>query len=88
MDQSPIKPSQPGPRASTDRLESFLVSVRVERRHQVDANSFHQLLNPGVSVLVFFAEVLHEKQDHLPTCCLISVETCREAELWLACRDM
>lgn len=64
------------------------MSVRIERGHQVDAYSFHQLLNSGVFVFVFLAEVLHEQQDHLPTGGLVSVETCREAELWLSCRDM
>lgn len=71
----------------TDRLESDLMSVRVKRGHQVDADSFYQLLGSGVSVFVLFAQVLHEKQDHLPTHCLISMETCREAELWLTCGD-
>lgn len=63
------------------------MSVRVERGHQVDAYSLYQLLGSGVSVFVLFAQVLHKKQDHLPTHCLISVETCREAKLWLTCGD-
>lgn len=71
----------------TDCFKSFLVSVRVERGHQVDAYSLYQLLGSGVSVFVLFAQVLHKKQDHLPTHGLVSVETCREAKLWLTCRD-
>lgn len=71
----------------TDRLKSFLMSVRVERGHQVDAYSLDQLLGSGVSVFVLFAQVLHEKQDHLPSHSLVSMETRREAKLWLTCRE-
>lgn len=72
---------------TTDRLKGLLVSIRVERGHEVDAHSLHQLLGSGVPVLVLFAQVLHEKQDHLPTRCLISMKTGCEAELRLTCRD-
>ena len=71
----------------TDRFKSPLVSVGVERGHQVDAYSLHQPLGSGVSVFVLFAQVLHEKEDHLPAHCLVSVETSREAKLRLTCGD-
>ncbi len=71
----------------TDHFKSFLLSVRVERGHQVNAYSFHQLLSSGVPVFVLFAQVLHKKQDQLPTYRLVSMETCCEAKLWLTCED-
>lgn len=53
----------------------------------MDAYPLNQPLGSGVSVFVLFAQVLHEEQNHLPTHCLITVETCREAELRFTCRD-
>lgn len=67
----------------TDHFEGLLVSVGVERRHQVDARSLHQPLDFAVAVLVLLAQILHEEQDHLAAHCLISVETGSETELWL-----
>lgn len=67
-------------------LEGQLVSVRVQRRQEVDACFFDEAGDALLSTSVLLAHVLHQIEQQFPTQHLVSVHPCNVPELRFACR--